>query len=299
MSIQLRPVTVSDIPFMLEWMHDEELSSHFVLDFMNMTQDEVAHFVAHPKDSDLHLAICDDGEYLGTISLKNIDKISAEYAISLRRKAIGKGVAKCATELILHKAFFELGLQKVYLNVFESNVRAIKFYKKMGFTFDGTIKNHVYARGEWRNLCFYSVCSQTHPEQKRASHVEFCELGDDRGKLVVLEGIKDVPFDIKRVFYIYGSDGEVVRGKHANRHSSFVLINVSGTSKVMVDYGHSREIFELKRPRTGVYIPPMIWKDMYDFSPDSVLLVLSDMPYDPTEYISDKSSYLKEIGVVL
>ncbi len=106
--------------------------------------------------------------------------------------------------------------------------------------------------------------------------LEFGDLGDERGNLVVVEGEQDIPFEIKRVFYIYGSDSDVVRGQHANRNSQFVLINVSGTSKVRVDNGFEEDIIELNRPRMGLYLPTMMWKDMYDFSEDSVLLVLTN-----------------------
>ena len=126
--------------------------------------------------------------------------------------------------------------------------------------------------------------------------LEFGDLGDERGNLVVVEGARDIPFEIKRVFYIYGSDSEVVRGQHANRKAEFVLINVSGTSKVRVDNGFEETIIELNRPRMGLYLPTMIWKDMYDFSEDSVLLVLSNIHYDGTEYIRDYDEYLKEVG---
>jgi hypothetical protein len=126
--------------------------------------------------------------------------------------------------------------------------------------------------------------------------LEFGDLGDERGNLVVVEGTQDIPFDIKRVFYIYGSDSEVVRGQHANRNSEFVLINVSGTSKVRVDNGFEEEIIELNRPRMGLYLPTMLWKDMYDFSADSVLLVLTNTHYDGKEYIRDYDEYLKEVG---
>ncbi|MBQ8185101.1 MAG: FdtA/QdtA family cupin domain-containing protein [Lachnospiraceae bacterium] len=126
--------------------------------------------------------------------------------------------------------------------------------------------------------------------------LEFGDLGDERGKLVVVEGSKDIPFDIQRVFYIYGSDNEVVRGQHANRKSEFVLINVSGTSKVRVDNGFEEDIIELNRPRMGLYLPTMLWKDMYDFSEDSVLLVLANTHYDGSEYIRDYEEYLKEVG---
>lgn len=123
----------------------------------------------------------------------------------------------------------------------------------------------------------------------------FNEKGDNRGKLVVIEGQQDVPFDIKRIFYIYGSDQEVVRGQHANRYTEFVLINVCGSSKVKVYDGTTEEIFVLDRPHTGIYLPKMVWKDMYDFSHDSILLVLASEHYDKSEYISDFNQFLKEV----
>lgn len=126
--------------------------------------------------------------------------------------------------------------------------------------------------------------------------LEFGDLGDERGKLVVVEGAMDIPFEIKRVFYIYGSDSQVIRGQHANRDSEFVLINVSGSSKVRMDNGFEEEVIELNRPRMGLYLPTMVWKDMYDFSEDSVLLVLANTHYDGNEYIRDYDEYLKEVG---
>ncbi|MBD5448766.1 MAG: WxcM-like domain-containing protein [Lachnospiraceae bacterium] len=126
--------------------------------------------------------------------------------------------------------------------------------------------------------------------------LEFSDLGDERGNLVVVEGSGfDVPFEIKRVFYIYGSDNEVIRGRHANRKTEFVLINVCGTSKVRLDNGYEQEVIELNRPRMGLYLPTMLWKDMYDFSEDSILLVLASEHYDAEEYIRDYNEYIKEI----
>lgn len=126
--------------------------------------------------------------------------------------------------------------------------------------------------------------------------IEFVDLGDERGNLVVIEGEgMDIPFDIKRVFYIYGSDSEVVRGQHANRETEFLLVNVSGKSKVKVDNGTDSEIIELNKPRMGLYLSTMLWKDMYDFSEDSVLLVLASKHYDANEYIRNYEDYLKEL----
>ena len=127
--------------------------------------------------------------------------------------------------------------------------------------------------------------------------LNLADLGDERGKLVVVEGEQHIPFAIQRVFYIYGSDSEVVRGQHANRESEFVLINVGGTSKVRIDNGHSEAIIELNKPMMGLYIPTMVWKDMYDFSEDSILLVLASTHYNGKEYIRDYEEYKKEMGV--
>ena len=127
--------------------------------------------------------------------------------------------------------------------------------------------------------------------------LSFKQNGDERGHLVVIEGNKDVPFDIKRIFYIYGSDPNVIRGQHANRETEFVLVNVAGKSKVKVYDGKGTEaIFILNRPHTGIYLPTMVWKDMYDFSEDSVLLVLASEAYNPNEYIRNYDEFVEEIA---
>lgn len=127
--------------------------------------------------------------------------------------------------------------------------------------------------------------------------LEFQEMGDERGHLVVVEGEgRDIPFDIKRIFYIYGSDPGIVRGQHANRETEFVIVNVAGSSKVKVMDGKGNEaVFVLNRPRTGIYLPRMIWKEMYDFSPDSVLLCLASEHYKADEYIRNYEDFLKMV----
>lgn len=135
--------------------------------------------------------------------------------------------------------------------------------------------------------------------QEKCPVLQFTDLGDERGKLVVIEGGQAIPFEIQRVFYIYESDSTVVRGQHANRKSEFVLINVAGQSKVRITDGSEEFIVELNKPMMGVYIPKMVWKDMYDFSPDSVLLVLASTHYDGKEYIRDYDEYLKIMNIDL
>lgn len=135
--------------------------------------------------------------------------------------------------------------------------------------------------------------------KERCKIFNFTDLGDERGKLVVIEGAQSIPFEIKRVFYIYDSHSFVIRGQHANRESEFVLINVAGQSKVRITDGKEVVVLELNKPMMGVYIPKMIWKDMYDFTKDSVLLVLASTHYDSSEYIRDYEEYRKEMERVL
>lgn len=129
--------------------------------------------------------------------------------------------------------------------------------------------------------------------KERCPIIKLNDLGDERGKLIVVEGGQTIPFDIKRVFYIYDSDNTVIRGQHANLESEFVLINVAGRSQVRITDSREELIVNLDKPMNGVYIPKMIWKDMYNFSKDSVLLVLASTHYDGNEYIRDFEQYKK------
>ena len=121
--------------------------------------------------------------------------------------------------------------------------------------------------------------------KEQCKFYEFKELGDENGKLVAIEGLKDIPFDIKRIFYIYDVDTFTVRGKHANKKSEFILINLRGKCKIRLYNENEEYIILLDKPNVGVYIPKMVWKDMYDFSSDSILLSLSNEYYDKEEYI--------------
>lgn len=126
--------------------------------------------------------------------------------------------------------------------------------------------------------------------------LNFEEKGDERGNLIVAEGDgMDIPFAIKRVFYMYGSDAKVIRGQHANKKTEFVLINVCGTSKIKMTNGREEKIIVLDRPRMGLHLKKMLWKEMYDFSEDSILLVLASEHYDANEYIREYSEYISYI----
>ncbi len=133
--------------------------------------------------------------------------------------------------------------------------------------------------------------------EERVKMLPLQNHSDGRGGLIVAEARKDVPFDIKRLFYMYGIGPGTERGNHANRHSNFMLVQAAGSSRVRTDDGRGRrEEFVLRDPCEGLCIPKMVWKVMYGFSTDSVLLVLSDEMYDAAEYIYDFQAFLREVS---
>lgn len=120
-------------------------------------------------------------------------------------------------------------------------------------------------------------------------------LGDDRGQLVAIEENKQIPFEIKRVYYIYGTEKGVARGFHAHKELNQVAICVSGSCKILLDDGKSKGAILLDDASKGVGIPPMIWHEMHDFSEDCVLLVLASAHYDELDYIRDYESFIESV----
>lgn len=136
--MRLRELENKDAEYMLEWMHDENVCTYLGKDFKHMTIDDCRNFIRQSREDheNKHYAIVDDGdEYMGTISMKNLDckQGRAEYAISCRSKAMGKGYAKMATEELFRIAQEQYGLKMLYLDVYDYNVRAQKLYLKTGF----------------------------------------------------------------------------------------------------------------------------------------------------------------------
>ncbi|MBK2267750.1 sugar 3,4-ketoisomerase [Francisella philomiragia] len=125
--------------------------------------------------------------------------------------------------------------------------------------------------------------------------LEFKVFGDDRGSLVSLEQNKNIPFDIKRVYYIYGTKEIVRRGFHAHKNLSQVLICVSGSCKILVDDGKTKKDVLLESPEKGLLITGLIWREMFDFSPDCVLMVLASDYYDESDYIKSYDDFMEMV----
>lgn len=131
---------------------------------------------------------------------------------------------------------------------------------------------------------------------KMVKILDFKIMGDERGSLVPFEANHNVPFDIKRVYYIFGTKENVVRGKHAHKSLKQLLICTSGSCKVSIDDGITKEIFLLDKPDKGLYIEGLLWREMFDFSSDCVLLVLASEYYDESDYIRNYEDFLKNIS---
>lgn len=118
--------------------------------------------------------------------------------------------------------------------------------------------------------------------------------GDKSGSLVALESNAQIPFDIMRVFYIYNSTKGKCRGKHANRNSKFFMIILAGSCKIKVNDGKIVTEYLLDSPNKALFIDNLVWKEMYDFSGDAVLLIITNTKYDNTEYIHDYQRFILE-----
>ena len=134
------------------------------------------------------------------------------------------------------------------------------------------------------------------PDLRDASPRNLTVRSDERGNLVAIEGGREVPFDIARVYYLYGTAAGVERGFHAHKRLRQMAIAVSGSCTMMLDDGTTRTDVRLDHPAVGVMIEPMVWHEMRDFSGDCVLLVLADAAYDEGDYIRDHDQFVAAVA---
>ena len=120
--------------------------------------------------------------------------------------------------------------------------------------------------------------------------------GDERGQLISLEEFKDIPFRIKRVYYMYDTLAEVTRGYHSHKTLEQILVCIHGSCKVRLDNGKEKKVVHLEKPYEGLYVGKNIWREMFDFSPDAVLLVFASELYDENDYIRDYDAFLQSVN---
>ena len=120
--------------------------------------------------------------------------------------------------------------------------------------------------------------------------------GDERGQLVVFEEYKDIPFHIKRVYFMYDTQEGVMRGKHAHKKLEQILVCIHGSCKILLDNGHEKKIVPLEKPYEGLYVANDMWREMFDFSPGAVLMCFASEFYDEDDYIRDYDEFLNFIN---
>lgn len=162
--MKLRELEQRDAQWMLEWMHDESVVCKLGTNFMEKTLEDCNRFIAWAKetDTDLHLAVVDEQDmYMGTVSLKHIHAGTAEFAITVRACAMGKGYARFAMQTILEKGIGQLGLSAIYWCVSQHNARAVRFYEKNGYTQTRDIPESIlsaYSPEQRKEFIWYVYC---------------------------------------------------------------------------------------------------------------------------------------------
>ena len=127
--------------------------------------------------------------------------------------------------------------------------------------------------------------------------IEFTARADGRGTLVAIEGGRDVPFEIKRVYSMFAMPEGATRGGHAHRRQRQVIVCQAGCCRLSLDDGRERKEVSLDRPARGLVLEPRVWHELRDFSPDCVLMVMADGHYDPRDVIADRGEFLSLAGV--
>lgn len=123
--------------------------------------------------------------------------------------------------------------------------------------------------------------------------IQFQSHGDERGSLVSLEQNKNIPFDIKRVYYLFDTKDKVRRGFHAHKKLKQLAVVLKGSCRFLLDDGAEKIELLLDNPAQGLFIESFVWREMFDFSDDCVLMVLADSVYDESDYIRDYDEFIK------
>lgn len=304
--MRVRRLKMKDAPLMFEWMHDQRVTEKLRADFTSKTLQDAENFIKDSlkKSHDLHLAIVSDEDiYMGTVSLKNMKKETAEFAITVRAEAMGHGYAWFGLDMMLKKAFDELGLESVYWCVSRDNERAVRFYDKHNFSEMIDVPSEALKRYEGvKNLKWYSVLKGDKYNIRES--VAGCKVVRiktvptvNAGELSFFESTRDIPFEIKRIYYISKVPEGVRRGFHAHKKLKQLLFCPYGRIQLILENKYGREEIELSDPSIGVVLDTPTWREMLWLVKDSVLCVAASDFYNMEDYIRSKDlfwTYLRE-----
>lgn len=303
----LRKLELKDAQAMLSWMHDESVVGHLHTDFASKSLADCEKFIVASQnmENDAHFAIAsDEDEYMGTVSLKHIDRDggTAEFAITVRKESMGRGYSWFGMKAILEKAFSDFGLESVYWCVSRKNKRAVRFYDKHNFHEALDIPAEVLKRytGE-DDLKWYSVLKgDVLDNRKKVAGCDVIRIKTiptvDAGELSFFEANHDVGFDIKRIYYISKVPEGVRRGFHAHKELRQLLFCPYGKIQLILENELGREEIELSDPSIGVVIDRPTWREMLWLQKDSVLCVAASDYYKVDDYIRDYKDFIEYIN---
>ena len=300
--MKLRQLELKDAPLMLEWMHDHDVVGKLRGNFKDKTLADAESFILRSlhDDNNIHLAIVsDEGEYMGTVSLKSIDrtKNSAEFAITVRKKAMGRGYSWWGMEEIIRLAFEQYELESVYWCVSRTNERAVRFYDKHNFHEALDIPDCILERYKgMNNLKWYSVLKgDVLDDREEVAGCKIVHINTiptvGAGELSFFETTKDIPFEIKRIYYISKVPEGTRRGFHAHKKLKQLLFCPFGKIQLILENKNGREEIELSDPSIGVIIEETTWREMLWLQNNSVLCVAASEFYDAEDYIRDHKEF--------
>lgn len=306
--MRLRNLELKDAPLMLEWMHDGNVVEKLRGNFKEKTLKDCETFIkaAENKTHDIHLAIVtDEDEYMGTVSLKSIDRgnNSAEFAITVRKSAMGRGYSWYGMEEIIRLAFEKYSLESVYWCVSRKNDRAVRFYDKHNFHEAVDISDSILKRYEGiDDLKWYSVLKgDVFDDRKEVAGCKIMHIKTvptlGSGELSFFEATYDVPFEFKRLYYISKVPEGTRRGFHAHKKLKQLLFCPYGRIQLILENENGREEIELSDPSIGVVIEKPTWREMLWLQKDSVLCVAASEFYQVEDYIRDYQEFKRYIGI--
>lgn len=303
----LRKLDLADSKLMLEWMHDEDVTKDLFSNFKNKTIEDVENFItsSQVEDKNIHYAIANDSdEYMGTVSLKNVNRSdgSAEFAISVRKASMGHGYSWYGMKEILDLAFEKYDLDCVYWCVSRRNKRALRFYTKHNFHEVLDVPRDLVERySSIDDLVWFSVLKgDVIDNRDSVSGCKVVRLNTistlAAGELSFFEGKHDLPFDIKRIYFITKVPEGIRRGYHAHKNLEQLLFCPYGRIQLILEDENGREEIELSDPSIGVIIDKPIWREMLWLEKDSVLCVAASEYYDENDYIRDYNDFKEFIS---
>ena len=308
--MKLRKLKLKDASLMLEWMHDDNVIKDLRTNFAIKTLDDCRAFISNSLNDEhnAHYAIVSNkDEYMGTVSLKEIDRKSksAEFGIVVRKSAMGAGYSWFAMTELFKIAFEQLGLEFVYWCVSEDNVRACRFYDKHHFS---RLKDvPAFALERYKNvpnLRWYLVSKNEHYTEEERTEILGCKIVRVKtigtigaGQLSFFEANRDCPFDIKRIYYISKVPEGQRRGFHAHKDLKQFIFCPYGEICFVLDDGKHREEILLNDPSIAILIEKPMWREMVWIKEDSVLCVCASEYYDEADYIRDYSAFKEFLGL--